>query len=815
MPTPLAAALLRRRCDPAGFAFQDTAGLPELTELPGQERALSALRFAVGLRAHDYNVFAVGSAGLGKHAAVRALLEAQAAGEPTPDDWCYVNDFAERHTPRALRLPAGRGVELRRSLETLLSDVRAALRAVMEGEELRAQAKALAEATAHKHEEAMRELERDAAEHGVVLVREDESITLVPAREGRPMSREEFLQLPPDEKARLTGEMEALHRRVDEVIGKVAKLALEARRGYRALVEQAARKVVQQVLEDVRRRFADLPQVVSFLEAVEADLVARTSELTAAPEREEGGLEAEVPLARRYRVNVLTDHSGARGAPVVYEDNPTYANLFGRVEHLQVLGALLTDFNLIKPGALHRANGGYLVLDALKLLQQPFCWEALKRCLLGKQLRIQNPAEALGLSSTVALEPRPIPLEVKVVLVGDRAVHDLLGRYDPEFRELWKVQADFAPDLEWTPAAEPVYARLLGAIARREKTRPLSPGAVARLVEEAARWADDRRRLSLDLQGLSDLVREADRAAGSAGGEGLVLAGHVERALAERRHRADRPREELLDQIARGVLLVDLQGEAVGQLNGIALVGAAGQAFGRPVRITARARLGKDQVLDVEREVELGGPIHTKGVLILSGFLRARYAPDVPLTLSASLVIEQSYTPIEGDSASAAELCALLSALAEAPLRQGIAVTGSVNQHGLVQPVGGVNEKVEGFFAACRRVGLTGTQGVIVPRANLDHLMLRQEVVEAVEQGRFRVWAVETIDEALELLSGVPAGARGAGGEFPPGSINQRVEARLLSLARAARDFAAEEEPRPPRALPDELPRAAATRRRP
>jgi len=489
-------------------------------------------------------------------------------------------------------------------------------------------------------------------------------------------------------------------------------------------------------------------------------------------------------------VNVLVDHSESKGAPVVYEDHPTYNNLIGRIEHIAHMGALVTDFNLIKPGALHRANGGYLILDARQLLLQPYAWDGLKRALRSREVRIESLSQVLSLVSTVSLEPEPIPLDVKVVLIGERLLYYLLYQLDPDFGELFKVEADFNEEIPRTPENNLLYARLIGTIARKEGLRPFDRGAVARVIEHSARMADDAEKLSIHLLSTADLLREADYWAGVAG-NGVVTADDVQRAIDAQIHRADRLRELVQEEIKRGTILIDTTGERVGQVNGLSVIQLGNFAFGRPNRITARVRLGKGEVVDIEREVELGGPIHSKGVLILSGFLGARYAAERPLSLSASLVFEQSYSGVEGDSASLAELCALLSSLAEVPIRQSLAVTGSVNQHGEVQAIGGVNEKIEGFFDVCKTRGLTGEQGVIIPATNVQHLMLRQDVIEAVKAGQFHIYPVQTVDQGIELLTGIPAGERDEEGNFPEGSINQLVEARLIELAEKQRAFAA------------------------
>jgi lon-related putative ATP-dependent protease len=482
------------------------------------------------------------------------------------------------------------------------------------------------------------------------------------------------------------------------------------------------------------------------------------------------------------------DNSACSGAPVVYDDHPSHANLVGRVEHLAELGSLVTDFRLIRAGDLHRANGGYLIIDARKVITQPLAWDELKRALRSRQIRIESMAQTMGLTTTASLDPEPIPLDLKVVLVGERLIYYLLAEHDPEFLELFKVAADFDEIVPRDADTELLFARLLGTLARREGLRPLDPGGVARAIEHGARLAADAERLSVHSESLADVLREADHVAAAAGRP--VLTGQdVRAAIDAQRGRAGRLHERIVDEIRRGTILIDTSGARVGQVNGLSVLQLGPVALGRPSRITASVRLGSGRVVDIEREVELGGPIHSKGVMILAGFVGARYTADRPLSLHASLVFEQSYSGVEGDSASCAELCALLSALAEVPIRQSLAVTGSVNQHGEVQAVGGVNEKIEGFYDLCAARGLSGDQGVIIPASNVKHLMLRDDVVEAVEVGRFRVWGIETVDQALELLTGTSAGARDDAGRFPDGSVNQRVESRLEALAEKARSF--------------------------
>ncbi|HEX9187278.1 MAG TPA: Lon protease family protein, partial [Vicinamibacteria bacterium] len=589
-------------------------------------------------------------------------------------------------------------------------------------------------------------------------------------------------------------EMVAVQQELQETVETLPREARRQRDELRKLDRLVTASATSHLIDEVRARWADVPGVLEHLAEVEKDVVDNAEDFLPLPEGANamkallGGRGGEKRPSRRYQVNVLVTRPSTSGAPVVYEDHPTHANIVGRVEHVAEMGNLVTDFTLVQAGALHRANGGYLIVDARRLLLQPLAWDELKRALRSKVIRIESLGQALSLHATASLEPEPIPLEAKVVLLGERHLYYLLSQLDPEFPELFKVAADFEEEIERTAEGEQLYARLLGTFARREGLRPLDPGAVARAIEQASRRAADADRLQVHAETVADLLREADHLAGEAGA-GVVTAGHVQEALDAQVRRASRVRERIHEDIRRGTLLIDTRGEVVGQVNGLVVLQLGGYAFGRPSRITARARLGNGNVVDIEKEVALGGPIHSKGVLILAGFLGQRFASERPLSLAASLVFEQSYSGVEGDSASCGELVALLSALGELPVRQGRAITGSVNQHGQVQPIGGVNEKIEGFFDVCRAGGLTGDQGVLIPASNVKHLMLRADVVEAAEKGLFHVWPVETVDEAVELLTGVPAGERGADGRYPEGSANRRVDDRLAAFAEKARNF--------------------------
>jgi lon-related putative ATP-dependent protease len=604
------------------------------------------------------------------------------------------------------------------------------------------------------------------------------------------MSPENFQQLPEAEREGIEREIATLQQQLQAILRQAPQWEREGREKAKALNREVAIFAVGHLVEELRKKYAAFPQVMEHLNSMEQDVIDNVEFFLNPPEASLAAMMG-VPLPylpkgsaffRRYQVNLVVDHSAHQGAPVIYEDNPTYQNIVGHMEYVAQMGALSTDFGLIRAGALHQANGGYLMLDALRVLTHPYAWEGLKRALRSGKIRVESLGQALSLLSTVSLEPEPIPLNVKVVLLGERLLYYLLCQYDSEFNELFKVAADFEEQADRKPENDLLYARLIASLARQEKLLPFDPGAVARVIEHSARITGDAEKLSIHSRTLSDLLREADywsRAAGHSD----VAADDVERAIEAQIHRADRVRERLQEQVLRGMILIDTVGAKTGQVNGLSVLQMGQFIFGHPSRITARARLGRGEVVDIEREVELGGPIHSKGVLILSGFLGARYAADRPLSLSASLVFEQSYGGVEGDSASSAELYALLSALAEVPIKQSLAVTGSVNQRGEVQAIGGVNEKIEGFFDLCQARGLTGEQGVLIPASNVQHLMLRRDVVEAVEADKFRVYPVGTIDQGIEILTGVEAGDRDGEGNFPEGSINHRVEARLIELA--------------------------------
>ena len=802
---PLPPEALSTPCTLSHVDFTTTDDLEDGVEFIGQERPIAAIELGVTIEREGYNIFALGSSGTGKYTVIQRIVEQRAAAEPAPDDWCYVNDFEQPSSPRALRLPAGKGMELKRDMERLVAELRTGLSSAFESEEYTTRRRALEEEFEQREQQSLEELQERARARGIALLRAPSGLGFAPLRDGEVLPPEEFQKLPEEEQKRLKDEMDALQEELRKVALQAPRWKREFGARLRGLNEEVTGLVVEDLLDDLLAKYEGLPDVTAYLDAVRRSVAEHLTDfLESGEEKPEEGAAANLPIPdtfrrapalRRYQVNVLVDSGGAAGAPVVYESNPSYLNLVGRVEQMSMMGALLTDFTLIKPGVLHRANGGYLILDAAKVLTNPYAWEGLKRALQFRQIRIESPGQMLSMTSTVSLEPEPIPLDLKVILMGDRQLYYLLAESDPEFDEYFKVAADFDDEFVRDDETTRKYARLIAGTARRAGLLPFGRPAVCRVVEHAARLVEDKERVTAQMRTIVDLLQESDHWARRAGAE-LVGIEHVQQAIDAQIYRFDRVRARMLDQTLRETVLIDTGGQKVGQANGLSVLSLGTFSFGRPSRITATVHIGKDEVIDIEREAELGGELHSKGVLILSGFLRGRYAQDHPLSLGASLVFEQSYGEVDGDSASSAELYALLSAIARLPLAQSFAVTGSVNQYGEVQAIGGVNEKIEGFFDLCKARGLTGGQGVLIPKANVKHLMLRHDVVDAVAAGQFAVYPVATVDEGIEVLTGVPAGEPDDEGVYPGGTVNRVVADRLAEMAEKGKGTEEDDEPR-------------------
>lgn len=790
---PLAAQDLRRRCKPESLSFGTTDDITDLSNGLGQERAFEAARFAIDMNHPGYNLFVLGEPGSGRHSSIKRLLEERVAKAARPSDWCYLNNFAEANRPRVLKLPAGRGANLRRDMQNFVSELAQAISSAFESDEYRAKIEAIQEEFKKREEEGLQALGQEAMPQGVALLRTPHGFVFAPVKGEETMNPAEFEQLAEEEKTRIGKLIEVLGEKLEKLLNQFPRLRREMQGRIKQTSRDTMSLAVGHLIEELKERYADLPDVLAFLDGVLADVV-ETGEDLRESQKTEGETETVFMTGtlslQRYQVNLLVDHGATEAAPIVTEDNPSYPNLIGRVDSIAHLGTLVTNFTLIKAGALHQANGGYLMLDVLKVLTQPYAWEGLKRALRSGQIRIESLGQMIGWVSTLPLEPEPIPLDVKVVLFGERYYYYLLAELDPDFEELFKIAADFSDDVSRTDDNVRHYAQLVAGLARSNKLKPFAREAVARLIEQGARIAGDAEKLSLSSRKIANLMREADHWAGRSE-RAIVSAEDVEQAIAAQIRRAERLPVHIREEVLRGTLLISTSGSHVGQVNGLAVFELSDVAFAHPVRISATARLGEGDVIDIERETELGGAIHSKGVMILSSFLAARYSRAMPLSLSASIVFEQSYGPVEGDSASLAELCALLSALAGAPIKQSLALTGSVNQYGVVQAIGAVNEKIEGFFDICAKRGLSGEQGVVIPESNVKHLMLRPDVVEACEQGKFHIYAVHDVDEAIALLTGVPAGEANEQGMVPEGTINYLVASELTQMSMLRQEYAA------------------------
>jgi lon-related putative ATP-dependent protease len=786
--------------------FATTDDLTDDIEFVGQQRPIAAIEVGVSIQREGYNIFALGPSGTGKYTVIQRFVEQRAASEAPPDDWCYVNNFERPSSPRVLRLPAGMGRRLEHDMERLVEELGTGLSSAFESEEYATRRRVLEEEFQERQQGSLHDLQERARKRNLAMLSTPGGLAFAPLEGEGILPPEEFQKLPEDERKRIQEEVEVLEEELQKVLLQVPRWKREFRARLRELNNEVTAVVVNDLLGELLKEYEAHPDVSAYLEAVRQSISDHLDDFVQTGEQRPPG-EApaaamsvpdtlkKAPALRRYRVNVLVDSSDGGGAPVIYETNPSYLSLVGRVEQMSVMGALLTDFTLIKPGSLHRANGGYLIMDGLKVLSSPYAWEGLKRALQFHEVRIESPVQMLSLTSTVSLEPEPIPLNVKVILLGDRRLYYLLAQLDPDFNELFKIAADFDDEFVRDDEITGQYAQLVAAIARRQSLLPFERAAVCRVVEHAARLAGDSERVTAQIQTVVDLLEESDHWA-RRNNDAQVSAEHVQQAIDAQIYRSDRVRARIREEMLRETILIDTAGATVGQVNGLSVIALGTLAFGQPSRITAAVHMGKGEVVDIEREVELSGPLHSKGVLILSGFLRSRYAQDQPLSLGASLVFEQSYGGVDGDSASSAELYALLSAIAGVPLKQSLAVTGSVNQSGQVQAIGGANEKIEGFFDLCKARGLSGEQGVLIPKANVKHLMLRSDVVEAVAGGQFAVYPIATIDEGIEVLTGLPAGERDAKGNFPAGSVNRMVADRLAEMAERNRALMEEAKPR-------------------
>ncbi len=782
LPAPLTVDEVYRRCPLAPLTFETTDELPAL-EMPfGQDRATQALEFGTGIANHGFNIYVLGHARSDRLGLVRQFLERARIHRNTPPDWCLVFNFVNPDEPRALRLPAGEGRKLRRDFERLIEELTSAIPATFDSDEYQARLQELQQEIASRQQGGISEIGKEAAERDIALISTPSGFTLLPSRDGEALDPEEYAKLDDDKREEIESTIAELQQKLQQHVQQMPRLRKQFQEKVRALNEEMVLFALGAPIRELKDEWSHLPAVCQQLDAIREDVITHAEAFRADGRR--SGPPAQ--LLERYRINLLIDNADIDGAPVIYEDLPNHQRLTGQIEHQVSQGALVTSFMLVRGGALHRANGGFLIIDARRVLSQPAAWDSLKRVLASGEIRIESLERLYGLVSTVSLQPEPIPVRLKVVLIGDRLLYYLLSRYDPDFLELFKVQADFEDELPRSDDDLRLYARMMATMARHGGLRPLKREAVARMIEEASRMAADQAKLTAHDRDLRDLMMEADYWAASSARRRIGCE-HIEQAIAERERRANRIEQIGLERIERGMVLISVTGEAVAQVNGLSVLQIGARRFGRPSRITATARPGKDQVVDIEREAKLGGPIHSKGVMILSRFIASRYAPEQELSLTASLAFEQSYGGVEGDSASVAEALALLSAIARVPLKQHLAVTGSLNQLGEVQAVGGVNEKIEGFFAVCQQNGEVDGQGVLLPASNVDQLMLKAEVREAIAEGRFSIYPIRHIDQAIALMTGLDAGQPDDRGHFPPETFNGKVAARLTRFARITR----------------------------
>lgn len=770
-------------CDPALFPFETTAEIASDDEIVGQARAVKSLDFGLAIGDKGYNIYAAGISGTGKTSIINRLVRRTARGKPVPADWAYVYNFREPDRPNAIQLPSGRGRELQKKMEKLIEDLKEQIPKAFEGKSYEEQKGQFLDAFQEKRGQLLMALDKQAEELGLAIKSTPAGLITLPIKDGKPMEPQEYEALPEEEKEKIHKIQEEVNAKIRDALRAIKELEKQTREQVERLNREVASYVLGPFIEELVDDFKDVAEVPEYIMDVKADLLENVGEFFKEGTEKETGMQAvaSATLFSRYRINLLVDNSQTEGAPVIYETNPTYTNLVGYVERKIILGAMYTDFSLIRAGALLRANGGYLIANAMDVLRSPFAWDALKRSIRNNEVRIEDIGEQLGYHTAGGMHAEPIPVSVKVVLIGNPMLYHLLHSLDEDFRKIFKVKADFSQIMDRDTDNVLQLGSFVGRLCKEERLLHFTREGVARVVDYSSRLVEDRDKLTLRMGDIADLVREASFWAKDAGKE-LVTHDHVEKAMDEKVYRSRMLEERIQELITEGTLMVDVDGEIVGKINGLSIYDLGDFTFGRPTRITARVFAGRDGIINIERRARLSGRTHDKGVMILSGYISGKYGQKTPLTFSASITFEQSYEEVEGDSASSAELYAILSGLSDLPLSQGIAVTGSVNQHGEIQPVGGINRKIEGFFDVCEAKGLTGKQGVIIPEQNVKHLVLRNDVIEAVRQGTFHLYPVKNVDEGIEILTGVRAGEMEKDGSYPPDSVHGRIMAKLARL---------------------------------
>lgn len=788
---------LRWRCPPEWFQFECTTDIEPLKEFIGQDRALDSINFGLDVERPGYNLFLTGLTGTGKATTIKACLEnfiaeKQAKGvKYQPYDWCYVYNLSDPDRPQILKLSQGYGKFFRNHMDWLVKTLQEEIPKIFNSEKYKKQRQEVMEEHQKKYQETLNVLDREAKQQGLMVEISQTGAAVVPLVNGKPMSRDDFLSLKEKEREVIDGKRRKIMKRVDETLGRFRDLEKETGEKMKEIRHKTGEFAISRHFNELFEAYSEYPEVIKFLKEIKEYTLDKLDLFTqppAAPQVPGVPFPPQIDPFMAYRVNVFVDNSSTKGPPIVIEPNPNWFNMFGKIERKAFMGTYVSDHTMIKPGAVQLANDGYLILNIRDVLLNPVVWEGLKRVIRTKEVRVEDPWEQYGFFTPQGMKPRPIPVEVKIMMTGEDRIYQLLSLYDEDFWEMFKVKADFDYQVKRTDENIMAYACFLRKCCDTEKLLPFDRTGVAKIMEYAARTVGDQEKLSARFGQLKDLIIESDYWARKS--ESSIITGeHVERAVKEKIHRLDLVAERIRQLIAEGTLMVDVEGSAVGQVNGLAVYDMGTFSFGRPSRITAKTFLGRRGVINIERESQLSGRIHDKGVLILSGYLGWKYAQDKPLSLSASLCFEQSYTGVEGDSASSTELYAILSSLSEIPIRQGIAITGSVNQKGEIQPIGGVNQKIEGFFDVCKAKGLTGEQGVLIPHQNVRNLMLREDVVEAVRDRQFHIYEVKTIDEGIEILTGVPTGEKQADGTYPEGSINYLVDKRLKELAVGLKGF--------------------------
>lgn len=787
----------RKICDPATLGLASTADIQPSQTIIGQARAVEALQFGLGIKDTGFNIFVSGSPGTGRRTAIESFLSEVAKGQPTPPDLCYVYNFQDPYRPHALSLPPGRGRTLQEDMLAFIRDARSSLQRAFESEEYTRQHEQFQTELEQRREAAMAELGQEARDQGFAVQSTPWGFVFVPLIQGHPATEQEYRALSEEQQQHLQRIRQGLEEELKSRMKLIRQYQQEAHEAFHTLNSEVVHNIVSGLIEDLEEKYADLSDVHAYLHAVEEDMLSNVEQFLSSGSSDEqqaaapsaaGAPAAQDFFDRRYTINLMVSRTDHDGAPVIHELNASYFNLFGRIEKEAFLGALHTDFTLIRPGSLHEANGGYLVVSIQELFTNPLSYDALKRAIQHHEISIEEPMERLALVATRTIKPEPVSLDLKIVLVGSPMHYYMLYNLDEDFRELFRVKADFDSHMDRTPETIEAYCTFLCNLREKDGVHDFTAAAVAKVVEYGSRLAEDQEKLSTRFADLADIAREANYWAEREDAAQIDVQ-HVQKAITQRAYRLNLVEEHIQDAIEKNLLLVDVAGAEAGQVNGLSVIDMGSYSFGRPSRITATVGIGQGGVIDIEREAKLGGPIHTKGVLILSGYMVDRFAQQRPLSLSSRLVFEQSYEGVEGDSASSAELYALLTALAGTPISQAIAVTGSVNQRGKVQAIGGVNQKIEGFFDVCKAKGLTGKQGVMIPQANIRNLMLREDVTAAIQQGEFHVWAVADIGQGIELLTGMPAGERLPDGSYPEGTLFNLVQTRLVEMSEQMQRF--------------------------